>query len=645
MKQAFGTWESPITGKAIASGISLRDVQWNSAGDTLVWWESRGKTGVLLAKTGCAAPRDLTDMSLNVAGRVGYGGGAFTVGAGHVYFAANGRLYKQALAGGAARAITPQYGSYAAPAVSADGKWLVYVHSYERLDGLAIVDSDGSNFPRKLAYGTDFVMQPTWHPDGKQIAYIAWNHPQMPWNGSELRLVQLATDASGMPTADEIVSLTGDRDTAIFQPQYSPDGRYLAYVSDATGWGQIYLYDLEAQRHQQLTVSATEHGTPAWAQGMRVFGWRADSRALTYLENDGGFFSLRNVNLDSCEDTHEDSSEDSSEDSHKDSHEDSLVAGLGQYTHLEQLTTAGSGDAVAMIASSALIPPRVISLDGQARVTIQRRSQTENMSRDRLSPAQKLTWRGDDGADVHGLFYAPLPQEQMPPGKPPLIVNVHGGPTSQRTAEYYSEVQFFTTRGYAVLQVNHRGSTGYGKAYMDMHRGNWGVYDVIDSISGVNHLADAGEIDRSKTVIMGGSAGGFTVLQSLVEHPGFYKAGICSYGVSNQFGLLMDTHKFEARYTYWLLGELPDAADLYRQRSPLFHADKIVDPLIVFQGSDDVVVPQDQSDLIVASLKRRGIPHEYHLYEGEGHGWRKPETIAAYYSAIDRFLLQHVIYA
>ena len=196
-----------------------------------------------------------------------------------------------------------------------------------------------------------------------------------------------------------------------------------------------------------------------------------------------------------------------------------------------------------------------------------------------------------------------------------------------------------------MLQVNHRGSTGYGKAYMNMHRGNWGTYDVTDSIAGVKHLADARQIDREKAVIMGGSAGGFTVLQSLVEYAGFYRAGICSYGVSNQFGLLMDTHKFEERYTYWLLGELPEAADVYRARSPIFHADNIVDPIIVFQGTDDVVVPQDQSDTIVASLKRRGVPHEYHLFEGEGHGWRMPETIETYYDKIERFLLQHVIYA
>ena len=625
MNQAYGTWTSPITGKAIASGISLKDVQWNTAGDTLVWWENRGKIGVLLAKTGSGAPRDLTDTSLNVAGRVGYGGGAFTVGAGQAYYVANGRLYKQTLAGGAPRAIAPEYGSFAAPAVSADGKWVVYVHSYEHLDGLVLVDSDGSIFPRKLAYGTDFVMQPVWHPTGEQIAYIAWNHPQMPWNGSELRLMQLTVDATGVPYTDAIVTLAGDQDTAIFQPQFSPDGRYLSYVSDTSGWGQIYLCDLTTQTHLQVTETNADHATPAWAQGLRMYGWTGDSRSLMYLENDCGFFSLRRYDLETRSDT--------------------MVAGLEQYTQLEQLATSRESDTVAMIASSSLISPRVITLDPKPRVSIQRRSQTENLLADQLSPAQKISWKGNDGADVHGLYFEPVMQEDMPTGKPPLIVNVHGGPTSQRTAGYFSEVQFFTTRGYSVLQVNHRGSTGYGKEYVDMHRGNWGVYDVIDSLSGVNHLADTGQIDRSKTVIMGGSAGGFTVLQSLVEHPGFYKAGICSYGVSNQFGLLMDTHKFEERYTYWLLGELPEAADLYRQRSPLFHADKIVDPLIVFQGTDDVVVPQDQSDLIVASLKRRGVPHEYHLYEGEGHGWRKPETIEAYYSAIERFLLQHVIYA
>ncbi len=626
MKKPYGTWASPISGASIASAVSLRDAQWNSAGDTLVWWENRGKTGFLQAQTGRQAPRDLTDGQLNVAGRVGYGGGAFTLGAGKVFFAANGRLYSQALAGGQARAISPAFGAYAAPALSPDGRWLVFVHSYEHVDGLALVDAAGEQFPRKLAYGTDFVMQPTWHPAGRHIAFIAWNHPQMPWNGSELRLIQLDTDSDGgLPYAQDIVTLAGDLETAIFQPAFSPDGRYLAYISDASGWGQIYLYDLELGQHRQLTDAQAEHGSPAWVQGLRTYGWAADSQSLFYLENHAGFISLKRRFLAAPA--------------------GETVAGLEAYSELEQIAVSPKSDAVALIASSSLIPPRVISLPAGGHVTIHRRRGAENLSANQLSAAQAIRWAGDDGGTAHGLYYAPVPQEQMPSGKPPLIVLVHGGPTSQCKAGFYNEVQFFTTRGYAVLQVNHRGGTGYGKAYMNMHRGNWGLYDVTDSIAGVKHLAREGHIDASKAVIMGGSAGGFTVLQSLVDYPGFYKAGVCSYGVSNQFGLLMHTHKFEERYTYWLLGELPEAAELYRQRSPVFHAYKIVDPIIVFQGTEDKVVPQNQSDSIVASLKRRGVPHEYHLFQGEAHGWRMPATIATYYDKIERFLLQHVIYA
>ncbi len=625
MNNAYGAWSSPISGAAIASGISLRDVQWDSASETLVWWENRGKTGVLQAQTGRQAPRDLTDSALNVAGRVGYGGGAFTVLAGTVVFAANGRLHAQSLGGGASKAIAPAFGSYAAPAISPDGKWVAFAHSYENVDGIAIVDIDGESFPRKLAFGTDFVMQPSWHPEGRRLAFVAWDHPQMPWTGSELRLATLELDASGMPFASEIATVAGDAETAVFQPEFSPDGRSLAYISDASGWNQLYLYDLERRRRGPLTSAEAEHGTPAWAQGMRVYGWAGDGRSICYLENRRGFYRLMRHDLEAktCV----------------------AVDGLSDYAEMGQLTVSRESGAVGMIASSSLIPSRVLSLEAGGQVTTHRRSATENLRAEQLSEGRAIEWTGDDGGAAHGIFYPPVARDESPPGLPPLIVNVHGGPTSQRSAGYANEVQFFTTRGYAVLQVNHRGSTGYGRAYMDMHRGNWGVYDVSDSAAGLRHLAREGTIDADKAVIMGGSAGGFTVLQSLIDLPGLYKAGVCSYGVSNQFALLMDTHKFEARYLDWLLGELPEAAELYRQRSPAFHADKIVDPLIVFQGSDDAVVPQDQSEGIVASLKRRGVPHEYHLFAGEGHGWRKPETIKTYYEKIDRFLLQHVVYA
>jgi len=249
-----------------------------------------------------------------------------------------------------------------------------------------------------------------------------------------------------------------------------------------------------------------------------------------------------------------------------------------------------------------------------------------------------------DGQNVHGLLYSPHSEQYQGIDSPPLIVMIHGGPTSQRGAAFYPNVQFFTTRGYAVLQVNYRGSTGYGRTYRDMLKGNWGVHDVEDAVSGARHLVAQGLADNQRLVIMGGSAGGFTVLKALEDYPGTFKTGVCLYGVANQFTLIADTHKFEERYSDSLLGPLPEASEIYRERSPIFFADKIQDPIIVFQGEDDRVVPQAQSDAIVDALKRNGVPHEYHLYPGEGHGFRKPETIEHFFNAVDRFLKEYVIY-
>jgi dipeptidyl aminopeptidase/acylaminoacyl peptidase len=227
---------------------------------------------------------------------------------------------------------------------------------------------------------------------------------------------------------------------------------------------------------------------------------------------------------------------------------------------------------------------------------------------------------------------------------PPLVVIVQGGPTSQARAGRSAQTLFFTTRGYAVLLVNHRGSTGYGRKYMLKQRGRWGLVDVEDCVSGAKYLAEQGKIDGQRTVIMGGSAGGYTVLQTMVDAPEAFTAGICLYGIANQFTLVADTHKFEERYSDKLLGSLPEAAELYRQRSPLFHAGKIKRPLAIFQGDKDKVVPKDQSDVMVKALQRNGTPCVYHVYEGEGHGFRKAETIEHFYKAIDSFLKENVIY-
>jgi dipeptidyl aminopeptidase/acylaminoacyl peptidase len=642
----YGTWSSPISSKSLAGTLRLNDVQWDTTSDYLVWLEGRGAQGTLVAQCYPQASRDLTTSELNVRALVGYGGGDFTVSHGHVYFTGpNGRLYRQALENGTAKPITPAFGEAAAPRVSPDGQWLVYVHTYEHQDGLALVDSEGQQWPHKLAFGTDFVMQPAWHPDGQMLAYIAWNHPLMPWDGTELRLLTLEYD--GVPRVISNQTLAGNETTAIFQPEFSPNGRYLAYVNDQTGWGQLYVYDLIEQTHTALTNQEAEHGEPAWIQGIRAYGWLPDSKRIMFLRNERGFYSLWCYDLQTGTATRQ--------------------TDLDDYTAMAQIATSPRHNTLALIASSSTIPARVISYEtegmrappvlsgesGSMQVIVSdspseivhRRSSTESIPTSQLTQAQAITWTGHDGEEAHGLYYPPTSERFEGAGKPPLIVYVHGGPTGQVEAGYAGTMQFFATRGFAVLAPNYRGSTGYGKAYMNKLRGAWGIYDVEDSATGAIHLAQQGLADPSKFVILGGSAGGFTVLQSLVEKPGFYKAGVCLYGVSNQFGLAADTHKFEERYLDSILGPLPEAADIYRVRSPLFHADNIVDPIIVFQGADDKVVPQNQSDSIVASLKARGVPREYHVYAGEGHGWRKPETIEHYYDATMKFLTQYVIYA
>ena len=261
-----------------------------------------------------------------------------------------------------------------------------------------------------------------------------------------------------------------------------------------------------------------------------------------------------------------------------------------------------------------------------------------------MSTPRPVSWTAGAGATVHGLYYPPASDRYTGTGLPPAIVRVHGGPTGATSAGYNAAAQFFTSRGFAVLEVNHRGSTGYGRDYLRALRETWGVVDIEDTAAGARFLADEGLADGGRLVVMGGSAGGYTVLQTLVTHPGLFKAALCLYGISNLFTLAADTHKFEARYLDSLIGPLPETRDRYRDRSPIYHADAISDPIAIFQGAIDPVVPPAQSELIVAALRRRGIPHEYHVYDGEGHGWRKRETIATFWATVERFLQEYVLF-
>jgi dipeptidyl aminopeptidase/acylaminoacyl peptidase len=625
VKRQFGLWDSPISPISLARGATLSDLAWDSDG-SLLWREGRSDRGVLVVKTADGhAPRDL-NSELSVRAKVGYGGGDFCTGHGHVYFAEaeSGRLYRQPTGVGPAQPLTPAFGAAAAPSLSPDGRWLLFVHTYEGIDRVAVVDSQGLNWPAQLVGGEDFYMQPCWHPNGEQVAWIAWNHPNMPWDGTYLRQGMLEFPPGALPLISQTSTIAGDESTSIFQPEYSPDGRWLAYISDQTGWWQLYLYSLDSGEHRQLTHEAAEHGLPAWVQGLRTYGFSPDSTRIYFIRNDQGFNSLWELEIETGQ-----------------IQQVPLESG---YTSLEQIAVAPDGK-LAFLASGGSTPARVILANSSGEVQVMARATSEEIDPESYSPVEAVEWTGKDGQPVYGLFYPAHNPGFQAEGLPPLIVDVHGGPTSQVKAAFLPRVQFFTSRGYAVLEVNYRGSTGYGREYRDALRGSWGIYDVQDSVSGAKYLAAQNLVDAKRVVIMGGSAGGFTVLKAMQDFPGFFKAGLCLYGVSNQFTLVADTHKFEARYSDTLLGPLPQAADLYRERSPEFYCDLIQDPIAIFQGEIDVVVPRSQSDRVADSLQRRGIPHEYHLYPGEGHGFRKTETIQAFYQALDKFLKQHVIFA
>jgi dipeptidyl aminopeptidase/acylaminoacyl peptidase len=498
--------------------------------------------------------------------------------------------------------------------ISPDGSKILFVQSYEHADCLALVDAQGVDFPVKLAQGADFYMQPVWHPNGRHITWIEWNHPQMPWDGTRLMTARL--DGTALTN---IRCIVGDADTPIFQPEFSPDGRWLSYIAQDGEWDRLYILDLTNGKRRALVEDAALL-PPAWIQGLRTYAWSFDSTRLFCLRNDRGVRALWSVGAVSGAPEKMD---------------------VSPYTWLEQIS-AGAGNTLAFLASSPQIPEHIVTWEnGSTRV--ERYSESGAILPEDLPTCQPISWQAPDKTTVHGLYYPPASRGFAGDGLPPAIVHIHGGPTSAADTGFNTDVAFFTTRGYGWLDVNYRGSTGYGRSYMLALRHKWGLLDVEDAVGGAQALSALKLADPKRLVIMGGSAGGYTVLNVLTRHAGVFKAGVCLYGLSNLF--ITETHKFEERYNDSLIGVLPQDAERYRAWSPVYFADRIKDPVAVFQGAEDKVVPPEHSEQIVAALRASHVPHIYKVYEGEGHGWRRTETIAAYYDTVDKFLQQYVLFA
>jgi len=631
-QKAYGLWTSEFTPELLSGAIGLAEPCWDLIGNpqgVLVWLEQQDAQGTwMVSDTSGDCPRALT-FGQNVRARIGYGGGNFCVRDGVAIFVGNqGKLYRQHLDQGFCKAITQGVGQCASPQISPDGQWVVYVYELDGENGLALTRMDGKTWPQKLVSGSDFYFEPRWSPDGKWLSWICWDHPNMPWDGSHLQMAAVSEKMLLQARIGKIKTLAGGKTISVVQPEFSPQSDSIAYLSDENGGYNLYCYHIKTQKKHLLHQEEAEFGGPTWVMGMRWYDWMPNGKKLVAIKNVQGFSSLHSIDLKTGKAT--------------------PWSGLQkQYTHLESIRVSPKGE-VALLAGGADTPKRLLKLNSQQKKTtiqIIKRSANEQIPQENFSHPQALHTKNEKGQTIHGLFFPPQNPHFESKGLPPLIVQIHGGPTSQAFPSLSGDVQYFTSRGYALLNLNYRGSSGYGRDYRDLLKGEWGVADVEDAVLMASHLVKKKRVDRQRLVIKGGSAGGYTVLQAMVKHPDFFCAGICYYGISNLFNLVRDTHKFEQHYTDSLIGVLPEATALFHERSPLFFAENIQRPLLLFQGEEDTVVPKNQTEAIVEALRQRKVPHEYFLFPGEGHGWRKKETITQYYKAMNAFLEKYIVFA
>ena len=607
----FGTWPSPITPDAIvAETIRLASVSLDTG--RIGWLEGRpgeGGRNVLVRADATGRPDDVTPPPFNVRSRVHeYGGGAYAVSGARVWFSnfADGRVYAQAGAAVPAPLTAEGPVRFADLTIDPGRPQLLAVRESHR-DGappvndlVAISTRDGS--ARVLASGHDFFAAPAPSPDGRRLAWLAWDQPDMPWDAAALWLAEL--DRDGVPGAP--VRIAGGSGSAAFQPAWSPDGA-LWCVVDPDGWWNLHRWHDGGLRCMYRADS--EFGKPLWQLGTTTFGFDA-SGSVVCTWRSGGAWRLGRLEPDGA-----------------------MTTIPLPWTSIDSLAVDGS--TAAFIAGAPDRSAAVVSVDlasGETRV--HRTSSALSIDDHMLSRPVALSYPtpgnpgGDGGEVAHGYYYPPRNASYRAPAgeSPPLLVMSHGGPTGATTDTLNPATQFWTSRGFAVLDVDYRGSTGYGRAYRERLYGEWGVADVEDCVAGAVHLAETGRADRNRLAIRGGSAGGYTTLSALTFHDVF-RAGASYYGICDLEVLAADTHKFEARYLDRLVGDWPADRDLYRARSPLHHASRLGCPIIFFQGLEDRVVPPNQAELMVDALDRQGLPVACLMFEGEGHGFRKAETL------------------
>jgi dipeptidyl aminopeptidase/acylaminoacyl peptidase len=639
---SYGSWTTPFTSELVVrSAAVLGAIAVDGDG---VWWselrpEEGGRTQIVHQR-GDGPAVDLLPAGFDARTAVHeYGGGAWWVGGHSLWFAnwEDQRLYR--LTGRAMPVpVTPEPEAprgdrWADGVVDGSGRWILVVREHhpprasaaEVVNEIVVVDDSGELEPRPLVSGPDFVSDPRLSPDGTRICWLQWNHPDMPWDGTELMVAHVDWTAAG-PEVDGPVVVAGRPHRApmgrgggesVFQPRWHQDGS-LWFVSDRTGWGNLYRWvaDAAGGEVEPRVQMEAEIALPHWVFGQSRYAFLDDGRVAFAYQRDG----LDHLAVESA---------------------DGSAGDLDvPFTAIASLETAGDG--VVFIGASAVAEPAVVRVPllpvhdtpGGAKAAapeILRPARDLGLDQSWFSVPEPVDFPTSGGRVAHALFYPPTNPEAAATregdgDRPPLLVFIHGGPTAAARPMLQLGIQYWTSRGFAVVDVNYGGSTGYGRHYLRQLDDNWGIIDLDDCVAAARWLADQGRVDSNRLAIRGGSAGGYTTLAALAFRDTF-AAGASHFGVADLEALATETHKFESRYLDGLIGPYPARRDLYVERSPIHHVEGIARPLIVLQGLEDEVVPPNQAEMIVDALRRRGVPVAYVTFEGEQHGFRQAANI------------------
>jgi dipeptidyl aminopeptidase/acylaminoacyl peptidase len=603
----YGSWKSPISAELVAAGeIGLEQVRLD--GGDIYWIERRPQEGgrkVIIRRSPAGQIDELTPLPFNARTRVHeYGGGDYAVANGTVVFSnfADQRLYILQ-PGSEPKPLTPQASlRYADGQIDLKRNVFFCVredHSgtSEAVNAIVRVDLSREHAGTILISGNAFYSSPRLSPDGNLLAWLTWNHPNMPWDGTELWLGRLNAEGS----LSEQRRIAGGGNESICQPEWSPDGM-LHFVSDRTGWWNLYRW--RKDQIEALCPMDAEFGEPQWVFGGSLYAFESAHRiGCSYTQN--GYDRLGLL--------------------------DTTTGALDHielpYTSISQLRVAQ--DHIAFIGASATETSSILSLNLRSRdLRLLRQSRESKVDAGYISTARAIEFPTEHGLTAHGYFYPPRNSDYVAPEneRPPLLVMSHGGPTSATSASLKYGIQYWTSRGIAVLDVNYGGSSGYGRVYRERLNGRWGIVDVDDCVNGARYLVERGEVDGNRLAIRGGSAGGYTTLCALTFRD-IFKAGASHYGISDLEALAKDTHKFESRYLDRLIGPYPEQRDLYVERSPIYFTDRLSCPMILFQGLEDKVVPPNQAEKMVEAVRAKKLPIAYVTFEGEQHGFRKAENI------------------